>query len=96
MNASGLSLIVLGATGYYFENKDAKIAPFTLYRLESNVTEKLFAKTAARTLKKFEFNGDVTYERSNGISVKAQNAVYYEDTKIMRAKPVYAAIETKE
>jgi hypothetical protein len=96
MNASGLSLIILGASGYYFENENAKITRFVLHRLDSNITEKLSSNVATRTIPTLNVDGNVIYERSDGVVLKSQNAVYNEVSKKLIAAPVYAKIEVKE
>ncbi|MEY4504587.1 MAG: hypothetical protein RL154_883 [Pseudomonadota bacterium] len=96
MNASGLSLIILGSSGYYFENGNAKIEPFTMYRLDSNITEQLNAKNAKRVIPNFFLEGNITYTRSDGVILRAEQAVYDEQNKTLFAKPAYVQIRINE
>lgn len=92
INASGLNLIVLGSSGYYFENKNAIIMPFTIYRQDSNLTEKFVSNKATRKDFKFYFDGNNSYERSDGVVIKSDKAIYDEQNKTLIASPAYVRI----
>lgn len=96
INASGLNLIVLGSSGYYFENKDAIITPFTMYRQDSNLTEKFVSNKATRKDLKFYFDGNNSYERSDGVVIKSEKAIYDEQNKTLVASPAFVRILVEE
>lgn len=95
-NASGLSLIVLGSNGYYYENGDADIVQTTIYRQDGNLTEKFVADKAKRVVPSFIFDGNINYERSDGILIKSTHATYNEQNKTLSASPAYAKIKVNE
>ncbi len=96
INASGLNLIILGSSGYYFENKNAVITPFTMYRQDSNLTEKFVSNKATRKDLKFYFDGNNSYERSDGVVIKSEKAIYDEQNKTLVASPAFVRILVEE
>ncbi len=96
INASGLNLIILGSSGYYFENKNAVITPFTMYRQDNNLTEKFVSNKATRKDLKFYFDGNNSYERSDGVVIKSEKAIYDERNKMLIASPAFVRILVEE